>query len=86
MTQEKNNFIQGEEHFRGKKMTKKEYLDLEHLDVKKEVKENVKKSYRLLNEDVIVFLNSMGENKRTLLPIINFNGNTEVGPETIEII
>jgi len=82
----KESKIVGEEYFNGKQMTKDEYLALEHLDVKKETKENIKKSYRLLNEDMLIFLGGMGEKNRTLLPIMNFVGDTEVGPESVELI
>jgi len=35
---------------------------------------------------MIIFLCNMGEKNRTLLPIINFVGETEVGPEAVELI
>lgn len=82
----KESKIIGEELFYGKQMTKAEYLALEHLDDKKETKENVKKSYRLLNEDMITFLGDMGKTNRTLLPIMNFVGDIKVGSEAVELI
>lgn len=74
--------IFGEEFFKGRKMTKDEYLSLVHFDKREDTKNS---TYRLCDESMIEFLESTGKRERTLLLTINYVNGKESN-ETIELI
>ena len=80
----KDGHITGEEIFKGKKMTKDEYLSLIHFDKRTDINNAV---YRLCPDDMVDFyaLCNNAEKNRTLLPIIIYTDGVE-DKETVEMI